>query len=82
MARAARVRLPHELQAYLEEQGGEDNLAEGWMDAYKHALSRGNVHKGCVLYADAHHGDFAEGGILAPKTPIGVEDDSATTDDD
>ena len=59
-------KLPPELAEYIEHVGGDENLGEGWMEAYKHALGNGNVHKGCVLYADAHHGDFAPGGMYGP----------------
>lgn len=72
-----RVKLPAELAEYIVNAGGDENLSEGWMGAYKHALNRGNVHKGCVLYADAHHGDFAPGGMYAPKAGDTEDEDPA-----
>lgn len=83
-ARGKAPRLPAELQDHIEDAGGEEMLGEGWMKAYRHALNHGNVHKGCVLYADAHHEDFAVGGMYGPKDGDDPEDDSAddATDDD
>lgn len=45
-------------ESYLE---GREEIPEGFQEAFDHAKRHGNKDKASLLYADAHHQEFASG---------------------